>query len=45
MLGGAAGIGVAFEALQVRAQVGSVLVPESAVFLQRLVDNALQFRR
>src|SRR5579883_1311019 len=39
---GAAGIGVALEALQVGADIGGVLVAQVAVFLERLGDDVLE---
>jgi hypothetical protein len=39
------GVRIAFQALQVREQLGGSLVTQVAVLLQRLVDDAVQFRR
>ena len=36
-------IAIALQPLQIGAQFGSALVAQLAVFLQRLVDDALQF--
>src|SRR6267378_7849378 len=45
MLRGAAGIGVALEALQVRAQVGGMLIAKVGVFFQGLVDDVFETGR
>jgi hypothetical protein len=42
---GAGGVGVALEALKVRAQIGSMLVAQRRIFFERFVDDALELRR